>query len=1498
MGIDCGSVSLNLVILGGPFPAPKSLYLRTRGRPLQTLVEALEELRHECGFNLELAGAMVTGSGREMLSQALQLPAVNEITAHATGAFHINPHIRTIIEIGGQDSKFIRIEPPRCGRTPIIAAFRMNEICAAGTGAFLDEQAARLGIPVEDYEQIALRSAAPARIAGRCAVFAKTDMIHQAQEGTPLDDILLGVAFALVRNYVATLIRGEALAPLVSLQGGVMANGAVVRAFRDLLGLGEEHIVIPPYYDVLGALGGAVICRGKTDNQTAALDDLRDRASGWSPPGAARSSGPLLRPENEPARGMQTGKYSAAPVPPVVMGLDVGSVSVKGVIADGKGAILFEDYRLSQGRPLEALQEVIDALTCQCPTIEVVAVTGSGRLLAGRLLGAEVIVNEITAQARAAIEYDPSADTVVEIGGQDSKWIALHDGSLTDFEMNRVCAAGTGSFLMEQANRLGLEMGEEFSETAFASSGPSDLGTRCTVFMESDIVHHQNNGACREDLAAGVSTSIVRNYLERVANHKPLGNKIIFLGGVAANSAVRSAFEKETGRIFESPAFFRVSGALGAALKALDFVGSGAVKPSPRRGPWPRILGIPKKRFSCRGCSNNCAVDSYSLENRRFYHGGRCDRWELGEGKRAAHDSPDLFKVRTDALEALAVEGEDGREAESAGLGKRPIMGMVRSPHFYEWFPLWQVFFRELGLATKIAPAVSRDQFEQGTRHLQVEACLPVKALAGQIQDLVNSGIRTLFHPAILSEEPVPGGTRAQEHCPYVQVSSQFFRGAFDLEWIEPVISYQLDPDAFRQEHLRVAERLGFDATRGGEAFRRGLAEADAFRERMYRHGQLFLDSLAQGDRAVVVLGKPYHTSDPFLNMDLGGLFRRLGVKAIPGDLIPLENLPTRSAIAWKYQLRMIALARLIAQDARLSPVMITFFGCGPDPFTMRHIRESLKGKPLLILEMDEHSSRAGIMTRLEAFLDRVDRNKAGRGAGDVNSLSKIAPRGPSPQPSPGGRGRRQDSRSQEGRAGILTDGSTQDADPLSLRERVLGHDSTKDEIPLSLRERDRVRESHSNGNVAAPSVTLDESAPATASARHQPRESGRGRRVDSVYVPYFGDHSYAFAAAARSVEIEASVLTPPDEESAGLGRPHLMGGECHPYALILGDYLRLAGDLASEKARRSIFLVPGYSACRLGQYPIYMEKIRKECGHSMRVIADLSQALTAFGLSRKHRETVQLRIWEGLTAFDLLMKAFLQVRAVCADPRAAESVYMAARQALFESLSRGNPEEVLDNALQELASLPTGQADERPIVAVTGDYYTRIVDFANNGVYREIERLGGTVWSPPTFSDGLKVFYLQEAVEGCNPAVSEEFSSSGSFYASLVLSELRLRESLTARNALAAPLDPFGARLRRSVARHLDPRFPPGIAAPLATVLQQVELGAAGVLNLITLNCSYGTVVTAALSRVLRERGGVPMLTLVYDGLKKTNEKTRLEAFMEQVRDRLDGTRAMRGSH
>ena len=1399
LGVDCGSVSLNLFLINYDSDEPISIYLRTRGQPLQTFVEALGQMSDSCGGDLTLAGALVTGSARELLSKALEIPAINEITAHAVGAHKVNPEIRTIIEIGGQDSKYIRIEPSPDNGIPRVPVFRMNEICAAGTGAFLDEQAERLGIGVESFGAIALRSSTPASIAGRCAVFAKTDMIHQAQEGTPIPDILLGLAVALVRNYVSTLIKGDTPWPLVSLQGGVMSNQAVVHAFREALQLGPGEIVVPPHFKVLGALGCAELASRRPLRLRLTLGHMKHMAErALKSPPARSFFQALTQTQVQISPSVVCPSDRGSWRRPLVMGLDVGSVSVKGVIIDSDGVIRAEDYRLSRSMPLEAVTEVLGALLGDGVIPDAIAVTGSGRGLVGRLLESDLIVNEITAQSRAALHHDSTVDTVVEIGGQDSKWIAFEDGRMTDFEMNRVCAAGTGRFLMAQGQRLELSMGKVFSDAAFAAKTPADLGNRCTVFMESDLIHHQNNGASSNDLAAGVCISIVQNYLERVANNKGLGGKVLFMGGVAATPAVKAAFEQFTGREFHIPPFFKVSGAVGAALRALDKISLGEIKLKGRKEIIWDPNEIKNDQFNCNGCTNQCRVNRYRTGERTIFHGGLCEKWESDERSHLNCSDSNLFSFRRDLLEkAIELHPDfDNRWA------------MMRSPQFYEYFPFWQAFLHELGISLVVVPRPDRRQFEDGSRKLRVETCLPMKVMAGQIKTVIDSGVRALFHPSIQSEAPVHVGGKPLDYCPYIQASSQFFREVFEVEWIEPIVNSRIDPGSFRREHIRLASSLGFSHSRAIAAYDRGLSELNAFNANLRQEGEKFLKSICDSDQALIVLGKPYHTAETFLNMNLGSLFQRLGIRALPGDLYPVSS-ESLSPVTWKYQARMIQVASEIAQDPRLFPVFIGFFGCGPDSFSLRHVRDALSYKPMLALEMDEHSSRAGVITRIEAFWDRVRMERGKR----VIHVHRSSDR-------------------------VIADGSKRKQSTIQNRP---------------------------NGKI------------------------GRISKAESIYLPYWGDHAYAFAAAAMSVGLDAKVLPSPDEESERLGRPHMVGGECHPFVLVLGDYLKLAKTLPEDSVDRSRFYMVNPDVCRLGQFPVYIEKVRRQLGLSLGVIQNIERGLDEFRISKLSHQRILLRLWEGLNAYDLLFSLFLQIRPLAKDESSLDTVYMACREKLYNALKTGRVRQGMEEVLHCLYTFPVEDDKPRPVIAVTGDYYTRVVPFANNDVFREIEANGGRILSPPTLSDCFKFSTLRDFVWSLLSGQSRDAARHGLFYTLMTILELNVRASKVARDVTKSPLDLMGIGMWKTASNYAHTKLPAGITAPIATTLRDLNTGADGVLNLMTLNCSYGTVVTAALMRALKARPEIPMLTLVYDGLKKTNEKTRIEAFMEQAHDHME---------
>lgn len=562
VGIDVGSLTIKVVLLDRTDTVVESAYRPSLGTPLATVLEILDEVMPRRRGSV--GGVTVSGSGGRLLSEILGVRYVNELVAQTEAVRRFHPQARTVIEIGGQDSKLLLLDAH--GARLELSDFSLNTQCAAGTGSFLEQQAGRLGLSIEAFSELAAEAQDPPHIAGRCAVFAKSDIVHLQQVGTPLPEILGGLCMALARNFRSDVGQGKSFQPPVLFQGGVSRNKGMVKAFRAVLGLSEGELIVPEHAVLMAAIGSALAVDGGAGLDWAAAHDRLARAV-RGPEGNGRS--PFAPLEAPPAA--RAARLGGSDAQRLFLGIDVGSVSTKGVVIDGEGQPVAKSYLRTRGDPLRATRELLQTLGqgIAAGRIRGVGVTGSGRELVGRYVGADVVKNEITAQARAAVAIDPCVDTILEIGGQDSKFVRLDSGVVVDFALNKACAAGTGAFLEEQAARLGLPL-EEMIAAALDGHHPVPLGERCTVFMESDLIHHQNRGKPKADLSAGLAYSIALNYLNRVVADRPIGDCIFFQGGVAGNRAVAAAFRELLGKPVEVPPHYEVTGALGVALIAKE----------------------------------------------------------------------------------------------------------------------------------------------------------------------------------------------------------------------------------------------------------------------------------------------------------------------------------------------------------------------------------------------------------------------------------------------------------------------------------------------------------------------------------------------------------------------------------------------------------------------------------------------------------------------------------------------------------------------------------------------------------------------------------------------------------------------------------------------------------------------------------------------------------------------------------------------------------------
>jgi predicted CoA-substrate-specific enzyme activase len=982
LGIDMGSVSLDVVVLNDDQELETFVYRRTQGEPLPLLLEVLCDLRKEFQH---FSGVVTTGSGRETIAEILGVVPVNEILTQARATSHFYPHARTIIEIGGQDSKLIFLEQDERTGNILITDHTLNDVCAAGTGSFLDQQAHRLGIDIEEtFGRLAMQSKNPAPIAGRCSVFAKSDMIHLQQEGIPKSDVVAGLCYALARNFISNLGKGKPFMRPIVFQGGVAANPGVVRAFEDLLGLVPGELIIPEHFLIMGAFGAALEAREKayvidTDHLISKLESrLKSEAQNHK-----LSHLSILCPRFDPPetidRFYETGLNSKKDG---YLGIDVGAVSTNVVLVDEAGEVLAKSYTFTEGDPIDTIRAALAEMGEQIGdriSVRGVGVTGSGRYFIGDFVGADVVLNEITAQAKAALVHDPFIDTIIEIGGQDSKYIRCRDGQVIDFEMNKVCAAGTGSFLQEQAARLKVSIEHDFSKFAFASRAPADLGARCTVFMESDLIHHQQVGYRRSDLAAGLSYAIAHNYLEKVVGSKKIGEKIVFLGGVAGNQSVVAAFENILGRRVAVPEHHNVNGAIGAALAAKE--------KQERTSETSRFVGFYLKErtyelssFQCKKCPNVCEIQQIVVGGRlRSYYGGTCGRYERGSGRVSYDHIPDLFKEREDFL-LNGHEGGDITETKRAR-SRSKVIGIPRVLSFYDYFPFWRAFFKELGHQVVVSKETNKRQIEKGLSLVPSETCYPVKAVYGHIVDLMERGVDAILLPCEIDCETDSNDTPRSFNCPYVQ-SVPYMVGAVigkRANLLSPVLYRRMPRKEQYRELQKLGKALGHLSQRIDRAIEAAFEAQDLFARSCRKRGEEILRGLGPQEKAIVFLGKSHNSFDPGLNLHVPRKLRTRGFLTIPYDFLPISSirLPGHySNVVWKNTQDLLRILSLMRSDRRLMPVILTNFGCGPDSFLLKYLEAEMEGIPYLVLEVDDHTGDAGIVTRIEAFLDTIEHSR------------------------------------------------------------------------------------------------------------------------------------------------------------------------------------------------------------------------------------------------------------------------------------------------------------------------------------------------------------------------------------------------------------------------------------------------------------------------------------------------------------------------------------------
>ena len=970
---DGGDASL---LAGRPLLISK--YRRSRGAPVQAASDLLDELI-ACLSRDMVQSVGITGSGGRGLGEVLGLPVQNEFRAVARGVGTMHPDARTIFEMGGDTSKYISVDVDPTTGVVNITDYERNGECAAGTGSFMDQQASRLLYDVEEIGDIVLTAERTATIAGRCSVFAKSDMIHAQQRGYQPPEVLKGLCEAVIRNFKGTITKGKKIVPPVAFIGGVAANKGAVQAMRELFELDEEQLFIPELYAWMGAIGASLLAMEKSGDGEVLLPDAADRLHRSK---IAQTDFPRSKPlSSEKVILLRdrvksyTFEDESLPVN-VYLGVDIGSVSTNLAVIDESGNLIYDIYTKTEARPIEVvgrgLQEIEEKIGDKIRILGV-GTTGSGRELVGELIGADTINDEITAHKTGAMHVgttliDRPPDTIFEIGGQDSKFIAIDDGIVIDFAMNEACAAGTGSFLEEQAEKLGINIIGEFAQLALSSESPIRLGERCTVFMEKDLNPYLQRGATTEDLVAGLAYSIAINYLNRVVRDRRIGDAIYFQGGTAYNDSVAAAFSTILDKEIVVPPHNGVIGAIGAALLARDKV-QATERATIFRGYDLKVIDYTLREFTCRACSNFCQIQEFRVEGERTYWGDKCsDRFR----KRAKTDRtpvlPDMMALR----EQYLMEGYDGETDQGLKVG------IPRSMYFFDRFPFWRAYLSGIGCDIVLSDETNQKIVHAGVDAIVAEPCFPIAVAHGHVVDLADKGVDFIFQPNVINGETDFDHTQSFM-CPWGQTLPFVLTHAPVLEpyadkLLKPTVHFRDGAEMVKRELRVFAKSLGVSRAVSDTAVDAGYRAQARFFENLRAAGRDAMEKLEEtGEQAVILLGRPYNVNDSRINLNVPSKLRDYyGVNVIPMDFLTIDHVDVQDINAnmfWNYGRKILQAARIVSEHPNLHIIYITNFKCGPDSY-IKHYTGDASGKPHLNLQFDAHSNDAGIMTRCEAYLD------------------------------------------------------------------------------------------------------------------------------------------------------------------------------------------------------------------------------------------------------------------------------------------------------------------------------------------------------------------------------------------------------------------------------------------------------------------------------------------------------------------------------------------------
>lgn len=968
IGLDVGSTTMKCVLLDEGHNVLRAVYRRHYSQIAQTAVAMLSDIRNL--YKNESFSLAVSGSAGLGLSQQLGLAFVQEVYATRIAVMHFLPGSDCVIELGGEDAKILFL-----GKNMEV---RMNGTCAGGTGSFIDQMASLLNVDADELDVLASKATQSYSIASRCGVFAKSDVQPLLNQGAQKSDIALSVLQSVVNQTIAGLAQGREISGQVVYLGGPLTFFTQLRkAFDDALQLKGIYPENSLYYV---ALGSAL----SNQDQIITLDDLIYNLEHYSVGKKFTSIPPLFdtvqayevfkqRHAHASLRTSDPSSYEGE----AFLGVDAGSTTIKACVMDERGSLLSSLYEQNNGNAVELIaQYLIDFMT-KYPKIRLVKAcsTGYGELLIKNAFDFEYSLVETMAHYLSARTFQKQVDFIIDIGGQDIKCFKIKDGNIDDIFLNEACSSGCGSFLQTFSNALGYTS-KQAAQLALTAQSPVDLGSRCTVFMNSSVKQAQKDGASVADIFAGLAISVVKNALYKVirsTDASALGSHIVVQGGTFLNDAVLRAFELELGSDVTRIKQAGLMGCYGCALYAKERHNAAHRNTSLLNLEQLKTFTHRTKTIHCKGCTNNCLLTINIFDGgRKLVSGNKCDRIV----------SPETFISSPSSLNSYAYKQEYLLKLPK-GRNQRGRIGLPLQLNFFEQLPFWQSFFTHLGFEVVVSPPSNRQTYLDGQSTISSDTiCYPAKLMHGHIISLIKMGVDAIFYPCSSYNIDEHKGDN-HFNCPIVAYYPEVLKhnipslSSKEVDFISDYVSISNPSFLPKRMHEILKSRYGFSRSSIKEACKKGYDALAAYQEGIRENGKEIIENARKRNWPIIVLaGRPYH-ADKEVNHGIDQLLLQCGCAVISEDAIAYHMPKQKRNVLnqWTYHARMYDAARYVATQDDMHLIQLVSFGCGLDAVTTDEVRDILRhtNKIYTQIKIDEIANLGAVKIRIRSLLAAIE---------------------------------------------------------------------------------------------------------------------------------------------------------------------------------------------------------------------------------------------------------------------------------------------------------------------------------------------------------------------------------------------------------------------------------------------------------------------------------------------------------------------------------------------